>query len=61
MRRIATLTRACPVCNAWDLHRAWPEAELSIVPNAGHAAMEPGIRSRLIEATEAFKRIRAAD
>jgi proline iminopeptidase len=49
----------CPIRNAWDLHRAWPEAELAIVPNAGHAAMEPGIRSRLIEATEAFKKIKA--
>lgn len=51
----------CPVRNAWDLHRAWPEAELSIVPNAGHAAMEPGTRSRLIQATEDFKRIKATD
>jgi proline iminopeptidase len=51
----------CPIRNAWDLHRAWPEAEFSIVPNAGHAAMEPGTRTRLIEATEAFKRIEARD
>jgi len=51
----------CPIRNAWDLHRAWPEAELSIVPNAGHAAMEPGTRSRLIEATEAFKSIKSGD
>jgi proline iminopeptidase len=47
----------CPVSNAWDLHRAWPEAELTIVPDAGHAAMHVGTRSRLIEATEAFKRL----
>jgi proline iminopeptidase len=51
----------CPIRNAWDLHRAWPEAEFSIVPNAGHAAMEPGTRSRLIQATEDFKRIKATD
>ena len=51
----------CPVRNAWDLHRAWPEAELAIVPNAGHAAMEPGTRSRLLQATEDFKRIEATD
>jgi proline iminopeptidase len=51
----------CPIRNAWDLHRAWPEAEFSIVPDAGHAAMEPGTRTRLIEATEAFKRIKATD
>ncbi len=47
----------CPIANAWDLHRAWPEAELTIVPNAGHAGLEVGTRSRLLEATEAFKRI----
>jgi proline iminopeptidase len=51
----------CPIRNAWDLHRAWPEAEFSIVPDAGHAAMEPGTRTRLIEATEDFKRIKATD
>lgn len=38
----------CPVKNAWDLHRAWPEAHLCIVPDAGHAADEPGIRTELI-------------
>jgi len=51
----------CPIRNAWDLHRAWPEAGFAIVPNAGHAAMEPGTRSRLIQATEDFKRIKATD
>jgi proline iminopeptidase len=45
----------CPARSAWDLHRAWPEAEFQIVPDAGHAATEPGITARLIEATNAFK------
>ena len=45
----------CPVKNAWDLHKAWPQAELKIIPDAGHAADEPGILSALIEATEKFK------
>ena len=45
----------CPTVSADDLHRAWPEAEYTIVPDAGHSAFEPGIRSRLIAATEAFK------
>jgi proline iminopeptidase len=44
----------CPMKSAWDLHRAWPEAELQIVPDAGHAASEPGIQSRLVEATDRF-------
>ena len=44
----------CPIRSAWDLHRAWPEADLQIVPDAGHAASEPGILSRLVAATERF-------
>lgn len=43
-----------PPTTAWDLHRAWPEAELVIVPDAGHAYDEPGILSALIEATNRF-------
>ena len=45
----------CPARSAWDLHRAWPEAQLEIVSDAGHAASEPGIRSALIRTTEEFK------
>jgi proline iminopeptidase len=51
----------CPIRNAWDLHRAWPEAELTIVPDAGHTLFELGTRNRLLAATEAFKRIRRED
>jgi proline iminopeptidase len=42
----------CPLKSAWDLHRAWPEADLQIVADAGHAASEPGTLSKLIEATD---------
>lgn len=45
----------CPVMNAWDLHRALPEASLKIIPDAGHAATEPGIASALVEATDGFR------
>lgn len=45
----------CPTKSAWDLHRAWPEAELQIIPDAGHAAAEPGIRSALIKATDKYR------
>jgi proline iminopeptidase len=41
----------CPAESAWALHRAWPESELHIVPDAGHSAMEAGIVSALIAAT----------
>ena len=44
-----------PVAIAWDLHRAWPEADLRIVPDSGHAMSEPGIVHELVSATEAFK------
>jgi len=43
-----------PPATAWDLHRAWPEAELVMVPDAGHAFDEPGILSATIEATDRF-------
>jgi proline iminopeptidase len=42
----------CPLRSAWELHRAWPRAELNVVPDAGHAAFEPGIRSALVAATD---------
>ena len=45
----------CPLMNAWDLHRAWPEAKLNIVADAGHAASEPGIVDALIRATDSFR------
>jgi proline iminopeptidase len=44
----------CPLRSAWDLHRAWPEADLRIVPDAGHSALEPGILHELILATDRF-------
>ena len=45
----------CPIKSAWDLHRAWPEAELVIVPDAGHSMKEPGILSELVKACDKFK------
>jgi proline iminopeptidase len=45
----------CPLENAWDLHKRWPESVLNIVPDAGHSAKEPGITAKLIAATEKFK------
>jgi proline iminopeptidase len=46
----------CPMTSAWDLHRAWPEAELKIIPDAGHSVTEPGILSALVDATDRFPR-----
>ncbi len=47
----------CPMTTAWDLHRRWPEADFHVVPDAGHAATEPGTRSLLVEATDRFRGI----
>jgi proline iminopeptidase len=44
----------CPMTSAWALHRAWPEADLVIVADAGHSATEPGIVSALVAATDRF-------
>ncbi|MDT0617017.1 prolyl aminopeptidase [Salinisphaera sp. P385] len=44
----------CPLRNAWDLHQAWPEADLRIVPDAGHSAFEAGNRDELLAATDRF-------
>lgn len=41
----------CPVENAWALHRAWPQATLKIIADAGHSASEPGTTDALIKAT----------
>ena len=45
----------CPLRSAWDLHRAWPEAMLEIVPDAGHSAFEPGNTDALIRATDGYR------
>ena len=44
----------CPMESAWALHRAWPEAEFVVVPDAGHSANEPGISRALVRATDRF-------
>jgi proline iminopeptidase len=47
----------CPIATADELAQAWPEANYVIVPDAGHSAMEPGIRTQLLAATERMKRL----
>ena len=46
----------CPMRSAWALHRAWPEADLRIVPDAGHSAFEQGNVRELVAATDRFSR-----
>ena len=45
----------CPMMSAWELHRAWPEADLRVIADAGHSATEPGTVSALVEATDRFR------
>jgi proline iminopeptidase len=45
-----------PVKNAWGLKKAWPEADLNIVPDASHSMTEPGIIHELVAATRRFAR-----
>jgi len=42
----------CPPASAFALASAWPRARLTIVPDAGHSALEPGIRAALLAALE---------
>jgi len=42
----------CPVENAWELHKAFPESELHIITDAGHSLSETGITQKLIEYTD---------
>lgn len=44
----------CPARHAWDLHKAWSEAEFHLIEGAGHAYNEPGILDQLIRATDRF-------
>lgn len=44
----------CPMRSAWQLHQAMPASQLTIVPDAGHSTLEPGIVSALISATDAY-------
>lgn len=45
----------CPIANAWDLHKLWPEAKLVISPTSGHSAFEAENASALIEATDSYR------
>ena len=44
----------CPMKSAWELHKAWQEAEFIVIPDAGHSVSEPGIKDALIQASDRF-------
>ncbi|XP_052246964.1 probable proline iminopeptidase isoform X2 [Dreissena polymorpha] len=47
----------CPAVTAWDLHKAFPEAEFHWVPDAGHSNKEPGTQSKLLDACDKYKHL----
>lgn len=48
----------CPPYTAHELHRAWPEAQFMMIPDAGHSAMEPGTIRALMLAAQSFAQAR---
>lgn len=46
-----------PLSSAWSLKAAWPEAELKIIPDAGHSSLEPGTVSALVEACDGYAQL----
>jgi proline iminopeptidase len=50
------LDLVCPPESAYKLSRAWPAAELRLVPMSGHFSTEPGIAAALLEVMERLKR-----
>lgn len=46
-----------PAKTAFELHRAWPQAEFRLIDDAGHAFTEPGILHQLIEALDRFAEV----
>lgn len=45
-----------PMKTAWEMRQRWPEADFRIIPDAGHAASEPGIVDALVRATNRLAR-----
>ncbi len=48
----------CPATSAFELAAAWPQARLTVIPDAGHSALEPGVRRALVGAVERFRHAR---
>lgn len=45
----------CPPATAWELHRAWPDSQLRLLPQAGHAVTDRGVLDALLDATDEFR------
>jgi len=45
----------CPPYTAFELHEAWPEMTLRVVPRSGHSMYDGGLLSEVIRATDELK------
>jgi proline iminopeptidase len=45
----------CPMVTAHALAAAWPSARFQVVADGGHAALETGLRSALVQAADRFR------
>jgi proline iminopeptidase len=45
----------CPPVTAWELHEAWPDSTLLMLPQAGHAVTDRGVLDALLDATDEFR------
>lgn len=43
---------------AWELHKVFPEAEFTVIPDAGHSAIEAGTQAALVKATDKFAQLK---
>jgi len=48
----------CPPRTAFELAAAWPTARLTVIPDAGHSALEPGVRRALVAALSRMRPLR---
>ena len=46
-----------PLATAWALTKVWPDADLHIVPDAGHSSLDSSIVDQLIRATRSFGKL----
>mmetsp|Transcript_18181 Transcript_18181/g.61041 ORF Transcript_18181/g.61041 Transcript_18181/m.61041 type:complete len:286 (-) Transcript_18181:131-988(-) len=51
----------CPPSTAYELHEAWPEMELRVVPAGGHSHYDSGLMAELLRATDAIRDRRHSD
>ena len=45
----------CPPTTAYELHEAWPEMQLRIVPAGGHSMYDAGLQEEVLRATDELR------